>query len=92
MDSVEDKVHKTLSDRLQSIFSLFGQIPDVLEDVWIAIAQNDVERAELAINSLPEQNPFVSKYETAIYDCGDWEKCSIVLDKNDARGELLKGW
>ncbi len=35
-DSVEDKVHNKLSGRLQGIFNLFGQIPDVLEDVWVA--------------------------------------------------------
>ena len=32
-DSVEDKVHAKLSDRLKSIFDMFGQIPEVLEDV-----------------------------------------------------------
>lgn len=35
-DSVEDKVHKKLSDRLKNIHEIFGQIPEVLEDVWIA--------------------------------------------------------
>ena len=37
-DSVEDRVHELLSSRLQDIHSLFGQIPDVLEDVWVAVA------------------------------------------------------
>ncbi|RLB89053.1 MAG: helicase SNF2, partial [Deltaproteobacteria bacterium] len=37
-DSVEDRVHDLLSSRLQNIYALFGQIPDVLEDVWIAVA------------------------------------------------------
>lgn len=91
-DSVEDKVHSKLSGRLQEIYSLFGQIPDVLEDVWIAIAQNDETKAELAINKLPQKNPFVLKYEESIPDSGDWEKCAVVLDKNDERRELLKGW
>ena len=91
-DSVEDKVHAKLSGRLQEIYSLFGQIPDVLEDVWVAIAQRDEERAELAINNLPLKNPFVLKYEEAIPDCGDWEVCSVVLDKQDELRELLKGW
>lgn len=91
-DSVEDKVHSRLSGRLQEIYSLFGQIPDVLEDVWIAIAQNDETRAELAINKLPQKNPFILKYEESIPDCGDWEKCALVLDKADERKELLRGW
>ncbi|MDR0999301.1 MAG: phospholipase D-like domain-containing protein [Clostridiales bacterium] len=91
-DSVEDKVHSRLSDRLQGIYNLFGQIPDVLEDVWVAIAQKDEERAELAISRLPTKNPFVLKYEEVIPDCGDWEKCAVVLDKQDELNELLKGW
>jgi superfamily II DNA or RNA helicase len=91
-DSVEDKVHRKLSGRLQDIYALFGQIPDVLEDVWVAIAQKDEERAELAINKLPKKNPFIIKYEEKISDYGDWEKCSTVLDKHEALQELLKGW
>jgi superfamily II DNA/RNA helicase len=91
-DSVEDKVHHKLSERLQAIHSLFGQIPDVLEDVWVAMAQRDEERAENAINNLPQKNPFVLKYEETIPDCGDWEKCAVVLDKQDELRELRKGW
>lgn len=91
-DSVEDKVHSKLSGRLQDIYNLFGQIPDVLEDVWIAVAQKDEARAELAISKLPQKNPFIHKYETAISDCGDWEKCTVVLDKYDEQQELMRGW
>lgn len=91
-DSVEDKVHQKLSGRLKEIFSLFGQIPDVLEDVWIAIAQNDEAKAELAINKVPEKNPFIIKYEESIPDTGNWEKCALVLDKDEELKELLRGW
>ena len=71
---------------------MFGQIPDVLEDVWVAIAQKDEARAELAINKLPQRNPFIWRYEQSIPDCGDWEKCAMVLDKDDEMRELLRGW
>ncbi|MDR3281081.1 MAG: phospholipase D-like domain-containing protein [Synergistaceae bacterium] len=91
-DSVEDRVHRKLSDRLREIFTLFGQIPDVLEDVWIAMAQKDEERAIQAINKIPRENPFIIKYEKAIPDYGDWEKCAVVLDKEEKLRELLKGW
>lgn len=91
-DSVEDKVHSKLSGRLQDIYTLFGQIPDVLEDVWIAIAEKDEARAELAISKLPQKNPFILKYEEAVTDCGDWEKCAVILDKFDERQQLMRGW
>ena len=91
-DSVEDRVHRKLSGRLQSIYAMFGQIPDILEDVWVAVAQNDEARAELAITKLPAKNPFIAKYETSIPKCGDWEKCAAVLDKRDVLRELLRAW
>jgi ERCC4-related helicase len=91
-DSVEDKVHSKLSERLQTIHNLFGQIPDVLEDVWVAVAQRNEELAEQAINKLPLKNPFELKYEEKIPECGDWEKSAVVLDKRDELRELLKGW
>ena len=90
--SVEDKVHKKLSSRLENIRNLFGQIPDVLKDAWVEVAKNDEAAAELAINKLPQKNPFIFKYEESIPDCGDWEKCAVVLDKDDEMRELMRGW
>jgi len=37
-DSVEDRVHQVLADRLEAIHGLFGQIPDTLKDVWVQVA------------------------------------------------------
>ena len=56
-DSVEDRVHELLSGRLQGIYQLFGQIPDVLEDAWIAVAQGERERARKIIDALPRPAP-----------------------------------
>lgn len=90
--SVEDRVHSKLSYRLKGIYDIFGQIPEVLEDVWIAMAQNDEQKALEAINRIPEKNPFKLKYEMDVPDSTDWEKCEFVLDKQEKRQELLKGW
>ena len=49
-DSVEDRVHQVLADRLESIHQLFGQIPDTLEDVWVKIAQNEEQDAQQLID------------------------------------------
>ena len=91
-DSVEDKVHTRLSGRLQAVFDMFGQIPEVLEDVWVAMAHNDEAAALEAINKMPAKNPFKVKYEMDIPDMGDWDKCSEVLDKQEKYKELMKGW
>jgi superfamily II DNA or RNA helicase len=92
LDSVEDKVHQKLSDRLKHIHNIFGQIPEVLEDVWIAIAQNDEKRAEEAIHKVPKKHPFELKYEHNIPKTEDWTSCSFVLDKSEKLKELMKGW
>lgn len=91
-DSVEDKVHTKLSERLKSIHDIFGQIPEVLEDVWIAMAQNDEKLAEEAINKVPKKHPFELRYEKDIPRTEDWQSCTFVLDKSEKLKELLKGW
>ncbi len=91
-NSVEDKVHTKLSERLKSIHDIFGQIPEVLEDVWIAIAQNDEKKAEESLNKAPKKNPFTLKYEQNIPKTEDWQACTFVLDKEEKLRELMKGW
>lgn len=91
-DSVEDKVHQALSNRLNDIFNMFGQIPDTLEDVWIDIALNNEVEARNKINSLPKQNAFALKYESVPPVTEDWDKCAVVLDKQEKMAKLLKGW
>ena len=90
--SVEDRVHEALSGRLNDIFSMFGQIPDTLEDVWIDIALNNVEEANKRIDEVAKQNPFVNKYDIKPRPTENWDECSKVLDKEDARQALLQSW
>lgn len=90
--SVEDKVHKVLSQRLNDIYDMFGQIPDTLEDVWIDVASDNLEQAMEHINAVPNQNPFTIKYETVPPQTDDWEKCTEVLDKAEKIEQLMRGW
>jgi len=91
-DSVEDKVHEVLSERLKKIKDIFGQIPDTLEDVWIDVALNKVEQAKERIGKLPVENPFTLKYETGISVSEDWETSTFVLDHDDKLKKLLTRW
>ena len=90
LGSVEDTVHRMLSTRLQNIHALFGQIPDVLEDVWIDVALGDIERAKQVIDAVPQQHPFDIKYQAI--EKVDWEHCSRVLDSSAKRDALIAGW
>ncbi len=91
-NSVEDKVHNVLSSRLSDIYNMFGQIPDTLEDLWIDVALNNMEKAKERINTLPAQNPFAIKYETVTPKTENWEACEVVLDKRDKMKQLMHGW
>jgi ERCC4-related helicase len=71
-DSVEDRVHQVLADRLESIHVLFGQIPDTLEDVWVKVALKDEQAARQLIDSTAAaRNPFDVKYSKV--EDADWE-------------------
>jgi superfamily II DNA or RNA helicase len=88
--SVEDRVHELLSSRLNEIFDLFGQIPDVLEDVWVNTALGQIEAARQIIDQIPRQHPFQVKNTNV--DPVDWESCSEVLNEFDKKRLLSQGW
>lgn len=88
--SVEDRVHDLLSNRLEEIFDLFGQLPDVLEDVWVATAMGEVEQARLIIDEVPRQHPFNIKNTNV--EPVNWETCAVVLNAQDKWKALAKGW
>ncbi len=90
-DSVEDRVHDLLSQRLEHIFNLFGQIPDILEDVWIDLALDEKEQALARINAMPAKNPFEVKYEDKIPHV-DFESCAKVLNQQEVYEILRKEW
>lgn len=90
--SVEDRVHQLLSQRLESIHELFGQIPDTLEDVWVKLAHG--ERAA-ALNLIDRstalsRNPFDTKY-SRVEDV-DWESSADVLDPKELAEAMKRGW
>ncbi|WP_257253531.1 helicase-related protein [Endozoicomonas sp. SESOKO3] len=88
--SVEDRVHELLSDRLEDIHGLFGQIPDVLEDVWVDVALGEVQEATKLIDGVRRQHPFDEKYSRVVNI--DWESCQTVLSSDERREILSKGW
>ena len=90
-DSVEDKVHQVLADRLEAIHGLFGQIPDTLEDVWVQVALNEEQAANQLIDrTSATKNPFDAKYSKV--EDADWETCSLVLEPIAVKELLSRGW
>ncbi len=89
-DSVEDRVHELLSSRMKDIYSLFGQIPDVLEDAWVSMALGEKEEAQKIIDALPNEHPFEIRYTHV--EKVDWESCATVLSAAEKRRILGQGW
>lgn len=89
-DSVEDRVHALLSDRLKHIYDLFGQVPDVLSDVWIDVAIGDQAAAVARVSRVPHLHPFVRKYTTVVPVA--WEGCAVVVDAHDMAQLLHQPW
>lgn len=89
-DSVEDRIHSLLSNRLEQIHHMFGQIPDVLEDAWIEVALGRKEKALEIIDSVPLKHPFEMKYNKIEHI--NWESYSKVLNNVDRRSQLKKAW
>jgi hypothetical protein len=90
-DSVEDRVHQVLANRLEAIHGLFGQIPDTLEDVWVQVALNDERAANQLIDrTAATRNPFDVKYSKV--EDADWETSALVLDPISVREQLSIGW
>ena len=89
-NSVEDWVRQLLSERLESISRLFGQLPDTLEDVWVEVALGEMEQAKQTIDRVPNKHPFELRY----HEVGrvDWESCARVLDDAAKRQSLTRGW
>jgi hypothetical protein len=90
-NSVEDRVHQVLADRLESIHDLFGQIPDTLEDVWVHIALHEEQAARQRIDrTAAARNPFDIKYSRV--EDADWESCATVLNAVGTKELLSVGW
>lgn len=89
-DSVEDRVHELLSERLQGLYDIFGQIPDILEDVWIDVAVNDLEEARQRIKKIETRSSFEIKYDQ-IQDF-NFENCKQVVNQHDIDEVLYRPW
>ena len=79
-----------LSERLQDIHTLFGQLPDMLQDVWIDLALGEKEKAQKIIDALPQVHPFELRYTDV--EKVDWETCREVLDAGEKWRVLSQGW
>jgi len=89
---IEFLTDRNLSQRLAAIHTLFGQIPDTLEDIWVQVAQGEREEANKLIDRTValSRNPFDAKY-SRVEDV-DWESSTAVLDPVEIGETLRQAW
>jgi hypothetical protein len=62
-----------------------------LGDVWVQVALNDEQAANLLIErTVATRNPFDAKYSKV--EDADWETCSLVLEPRAVKEQLSRGW
>ena len=88
---IRSRIASTLCspDAFKRLHRLFGQIPDVLEDLWIEIALGERDKAEQKIGELPERHPFELKYHKV--QKLDWEKLFPCVTGGNSQGTFDAG-
>jgi hypothetical protein len=89
-DSIEERVHEVLSERLEDIHKIFGQIPDVLEDVWMILPWVNKKKSSRNWIDLLKKT-FDERY-AKINQIEDWETCANVINRIDKITLLKKRW
>lgn len=90
-DSVEDKVHESLSERLRQVNNIFGQVPDVLKDGWVKVVLDKMEEAEKLIEDIPQNHPFNERY-SKMDSVPEWDTWETVVNRREKIDELKRGW
>ena len=89
--SVEDQVHNRLSERLRDINDIFGTLPDMLEDVWVTAALDNIDAARAKIDEKPREHPFKTRYNV-VNETSYWDECEKVLNRAEVIAALQRGW
>ncbi len=91
--TIDEKVYAVLSGRMRDRYDIFGTLPDVIEDEWIAdIEKLDEKLKEFTIKR-ERANAFDLRYAADV-NLGDerWELCERVLARGDVVEKLSRGW
>ncbi len=91
--TIDEKIYARLSERMRDRFDIFGTLPDVIDDEWIA----EVERLDAKLAEFTEKrrraNAFDLRYADGVTaDDERWELCERVLARSDVVERLSRGW
>jgi len=82
-DSIEDRIHAVLSGRIKLTYDMIGSLPEIIKDEWMEIVKT--------VEVLNSEHPFDIKYREHVEKV-DWESCKKVLDNEQRKEWLYRGW
>jgi superfamily II DNA or RNA helicase len=90
----DEKIYSVLSRRMRNRYDVFGQLPDVIDDAWIADAERlEEELEQYWARRQAAQNAFDVRHRHVIEpDNNRWELCSRVLARRDIIERLSVAW
>ena len=91
--TVDEKVHERLSERMRDRYNLFGSLPDTIKDEWIEDIETLSQKMDEYINAKKEATGFDLRYTTTMEPTEkDWRDCSEVLSRRDFAELMSAGW
>ena len=91
--TVDEKIHDRLSERMRDRFDLFGALPDTIRDEWIDEIETLGERLDEYINAQRKATGFDLRYTSTIAPADrDWRECTDVLSRRDFSLLFTTGW
>jgi len=90
-DSIEDHVHAVISQRLKSVYDMFGAVPETIEDVWIEAASGNMPEAKAILSRTPTENPFHIRYSRDVQPVA-WPRSNRVLSRATRIEALKEPW
>lgn len=92
--SVEQRVHELLSSRLGNINAIFGQVPDIIKDIWIEEALQELEERDKNIERIKDKqkNIFNIKERQISPNRIDWNKVNETIYEEEKIQYMKKSW
>ena len=91
--TVDEKVHERLSERMRDRYNLFGSLPDTIKDEWIDDIETLGQKMDEYIDAQKTATGFDLRYTTTMEPTEkDWRDCSEVLSRRDFAELMSAGW
>lgn len=91
--TVDEKIHERLSERMRNRYDLLGSLPDTIKDEWIEDIESLGKRLDDYIEAQKKATGFDLRYTaTMVPSEKDWRDCTEVLSRRDFSVLMGMAW